>query len=118
MSLPFLYLETIGNKCSQFKSHSLLSHLLLILHNFFKSNNSPKNPNHMLTHIVLSSLSFIVINPILTLCYSIMSHATLILRYHASMLTLHTSLITCTLVTTCMILERLECIVDHWTLTM
>ena len=44
------------------------------------------------------------------LCYPKMSHTTLILYYHASMLTLQTSFyITCTLVATCMVLGRLEC---------
>ena len=43
-----------------------------------------------------------------TLCDSMNSHATLILYYHTSMLTYLLN-ITCTLVATCMILERLEC---------
>ena len=34
---------------------------------------------------------------LLTMCYSTMSHATPILYYHASMLTMQTSLISCTL---------------------
>ena len=45
-----------------------------------------------------------------TLCYSIVSHATLIHLYHASMLTLHKfHNIMCTLVATCVILRSLEC---------
>ena len=53
----------------------------------------------------------IVIPVILTLCYSIMSHDTLIIYYHASMMTLQMLFnITCTLVATYMILGRVECI--------
>ena len=45
-----------------------------------------------------------------TLCYSIMSHVTLILYYHASMFKLQNSVIlTCTLVATCVILRNSEC---------
>ena len=56
--------------------------------------------------------TIIVIIAMLTLCYPIMSHATLILYYHASMLTLLTLLISCaqcSLLATSMILRRLEC---------
>jgi hypothetical protein len=56
--------------------------------------------NYTYTHRIV----IIVIIVVLTLCYSMMSHATLILYYHASMLTLQTSLVSCT------IIERLECI--------
>jgi uncharacterized membrane protein len=44
---------------------------------------------HVRTHHVVT----VVIFNLLTLCYSIMSHITLILYYHASMLILQTSLI-------------------------
>jgi hypothetical protein len=44
-------------------------------------------PHTCMHHVVI-----ITIIAMLTLCYSKMSHATLILYYHASMLTLHISL--------------------------
>ena len=45
----------------------------------------------------------------LALCYPIMSHATLNLFYHVSMLTLESLNMTCTLVATSVILLSLEC---------
>ena len=42
-------------------------------------------------HVII--IAMIIVHAMLTLCYFIMSHATLILYYHTSMLTLHTSLI-------------------------
>jgi hypothetical protein len=59
------------------------------------------NANHILAqhHVVI--IIVIVIITMLTLCDSIMSYATQILFYHASMLTVHKLLnITCTLVAT------------------
>ena len=49
-------------------------------------------PHTRMRHIVI-----IVIIAMLTLCYSMMAHATRILYYHASMLTLQSSLISCAL---------------------
>ena len=50
-----------------------------------------------------------------TLCYSIMSHATLILYYHAPMLTLHNSIISCALwFATHVIIRSLECTSRDW----
>ena len=53
-----------------------------------------KNSNHVLTRIMLSTLLLL---HCWRLCYSIMSHTTLILYYHASTLTLQTSIISCAL---------------------
>ena len=66
-------------------------------------------PHTRTHHVVIIVL--VVIIAMLTLCYSITSHVTLILFYHAFMLILHNSLIiTCTLVVTSMILRSVECI--------
>ena len=58
-------------------------------------------------HVVI-----IVMIAMLTLCYSIMSHATLIIYYHASIHVNTTNPldITRTLAATCVILGRLECV--------
>ena len=47
---------------------------------------------HARTHHVIIIVIIVTI-AMLTLCYTIMSHATLVLFYHVSMLTLHNSLI-------------------------
>ena len=61
-------------------------------------------PNAHMHHVV------IIIFTKLTLCYSIISHATLLLYHHTPMLTLHYLYnITCTLVATGVILGRWEC---------
>ena len=86
MSLPLLYSKTIGNGCDQLKCPSLLSHFFSYIIGLYSRINALKNSNHMLTCII-------VIFAMLTLCYSIMSHVSLILYYYASMLTLQTSLI-------------------------
>ena len=46
MSLLFFYLETLGNRCSQFISHSLLSCFLPIYHGCRHSNQPPKDLKH------------------------------------------------------------------------
>ena len=84
MPLLLLYPETLGNGCSQFKSCSLLSHFT----SFDTKEFKPHTHMHYVVIIVI-----IAIIAMLTLCYSIMSHATLILFYHAPMLTLSKSLI-------------------------
>jgi hypothetical protein len=110
MSLPLLYLETLGNRHAQFITPSLLSHLALINHKFWLVVIHQRIQTTCSTHhIVITVLVIIIV--LLTLCYSIMSHIRLVLYYHASMSALHTSLIImCTLVATCMLLRRLECI--------
>jgi len=84
MSLLLLYPETLGNGCSQFKSHSLLSCLppiyIIYIIGFDIKVNHQKNSIYTLAHIT--------------------SHATLILFYlfyHAFMLTLQNSLVACAL---------------------
>ena len=105
MSLPLLYPEILEIGCAQCKFPSLLSHFPLIYHGFWHYHNPAKNSNHTLAHITLSLLSWL---QILTLCYSIMSHVTLILYYHASTFTTYLLNITCTLVAASLILMRLE----------
>ena len=78
MSLTLYYSEVLGNGCARFKSPSLLSHFPSMYHGFWHYNNPPKNSKHTLACITLS-------------------HATLSLYYHASMLTLQISLISCAL---------------------
>ena len=107
MSLPLLYLKTLGKGCAQFKSPFLLSHLPLIYHGFNIKIIHQRIPTTR-SHTSRCHHCHIVIIAMLTLCYSIMSHATLIPCYQASMLTLETSLILHALWFTCMILERLE----------
>ena len=86
-----------------------MSHFPLTCHGFWHLNNPPKNSNHVY-HIVI-----IVNIAMLTLYYSIMSHVTPILYYHAFMLNIaHLLNVTCTLVTTCMILGGLECTQSLW----
>ena len=108
MPLPLLYLETLGNGRAQLKIASCCHiSFLYITHFDIRNNPQKKFKPHTRTHHVV----VIVILAMLTLCYSIMSHATLVLYYHAFMLTLHASLMSCALaVTTYMILGRLECI--------
>ena len=63
-------------------------------------------------HVVI--IVIIVIVAMLTLRYSIMSHATLFIFYHASILKLHNSLISCALwLPQNVILWSLECIMAH-----
>ena len=100
MSLPLLYPETSGNGCAHFKSPSLLSHFALIYHGF---RSTKEFKPHACTHHVF----ILVIIAMLTLCYSIMSLATLILYCHINIAGLLN--IMCTLVATGMILGSLEC---------
>jgi hypothetical protein len=75
MSLPLLYPKILGNKCAQFQSPSLLS-LSLSYITVLTLNYPPKNSNHVLTRITLSS--FVIISALI-FCYSIMSRVALIL---------------------------------------
>lgn len=74
MPLPLLYFEILGNKCSQFESPSFCRIYLACIMDFDV---------------------IIVIIVMVTLCYSIMLHATLILYYHTSMITLRIPSISC-----------------------
>ena len=85
MSFPFLYPQILGKGCARFKSSFLLSHLPLIYRGFWHWNSPPKNSNHKLAIIMLSSFSLLQC----WLCViPLISHTTLNLYYHASMLTL------------------------------
>jgi hypothetical protein len=79
MSLLCLYLEALGKGCSWCRCHVFLSYItdvdIKIKHKRIETTHSHCHP-----------LLFIVVIAMLTLCYSIMSHATLIIFYHASML--------------------------------
>jgi hypothetical protein len=72
----------------QLESPFMLSHFPPIYPKFLHQNNPSKSLDHALVWITLSSLSFL---QCWFLCYSIMSHATLIIHYYASMLTLRAS---------------------------
>ena len=90
MSFLPLYPELLGNGCSQLKSHSLLSHSLPYIMGFdIKTNHQRIRPHTHTHHIVI--IVIIVVIAMLTLCHSIMLHATLILFNHTSMLTLQIS---------------------------
>ena len=88
MSLLLICPKTLGNGCSQFESRSLLSHISPIYHVFqhLKEINIEFKPQVHTHHDVI--IITIVTIAMLTLCQSILSHATLILFYHTSMLTL------------------------------
>ena len=110
MSLPFLYLETIGNGCAQFKSPSLLSHFSLIYYGFRCENNLPKNSNHMLTHSSrchhhhychYCNVGFVLFHNVTCFTNSVLSH----IHLNAAGLL---NIITCTVVATGVILGRLE----------
>ena len=94
-----IYLETLGNGCAQFKSPCLLSHfpLVCIMGLTLKQFTNEFKP-HAHMHLVVTI--FIIVNiAVLTLYSFIMSHqhATLILYYHTSIVTLQNSLIPCAL---------------------
>ena len=96
MSLPLLYPQTLGQGCVRLNLPSCY-HISLTIKEF---------KTHARTHHV----ALIVINALSTLCYSTMPHAPLILCYHASMLTLQTSLKSHgALVATCVMLGKLKC---------
>ena len=59
-------------------------------------------------HVVIIFIYCVIV--VLTLCYSIMSHATPIFYYHVFMLTTYLLNIMCTLIAIGMIIGRLECI--------
>ena len=85
MSLPLLYHEIQGIGCDQFKILIIATftfHISQVL--TLKMTHCKIKPHACVHHVVIIEL--------LTLCYSIIPHATLILYYHASMLTLQTSL--------------------------
>ena len=98
MSLLLLYPETPWNGCSQFNSHS--SHV-------FISFDFKKKPNTCVHGVVI--IVIIVIIAGLTLCYSIMSHATLYLFFSCIPVKIVNLLnIACTLVATSVVLQSLE----------
>ena len=107
MSPLFIYPEILGYICSQFKStpcYQVSFHISRVL--TLKQTIKVFKP-HVRTHQVV----IIVIIVILTLCYFIMSKATLIIFYHTSILTLHISLIShAFLIATSVSLHSLECI--------
>jgi hypothetical protein len=103
MLLLCLYLKALGKGCSWCRCHVFLSYItdfdIKIKHKRIETTHSHCHP-----------LLFIVVIAMLTLCYSIMSHATLILFYHAYIHVINTTKtilrITCTLVATkCDIME-------------
>ena len=107
--LPLLYPEALGNGCAQFTCPSLFSHFPAIYHGFFDIKNLHQriHTHHVVIIVIIAVI--VIINVEFVLFH--MSHATLLLYYHASMLTLQTFFnITCTLVATGMILGRLHCI--------
>jgi hypothetical protein len=87
----FSYPETIGNTCSQFKPPSLVSHCPPMYACFLHQNKYTKvfKPHICTYHIVIIAM--------LTLCYSIVLHATKLPN------------IMCTLIATVMMLGRVEC---------
>ena len=117
MSLPRFYPKTQWSGGSQFECHYLLSSFPPIYHGFWRTQqfkphahsdasfchrcnycnidfvgfDAPNNSNHTLT--MMHHFVIVVIIATLTLCYSVMSHAKLILFYHTLMLTLQKSLI-------------------------
>ena len=77
-----------------------------VIHQEFK-------PHACTHHVVIIVIN--VINAMLILCYSIMSHATLILFLSCIQInTIYLLNITCTLVATCMLLGRLDCTFDEY----
>ena len=96
MSLLLLHPETLGKDifnlnltpCYMFSP----SYIMGIDMKITTKNFKPHNRTH---HVDIIVISVIII--MLTLCYFIIPHATLILFYHAIMLTLHNSIISCTL---------------------
>ena len=85
--------ETLGNKCAQSKSPSLLSHFPSHISWVLALKWSTKvfRPHARTHHVVI--VVIIIIIAMLTLCYSTTSHATPILYCHTPMLTLQTPLL-------------------------
>ena len=94
MSVPLLYPETLGKGCALFNlplcCHISLTYTSWVLTS--KESSKRTQTTHTRMHHVVV-IVIIISTATLTLCYSIMSHATLTLYYHASMLILQTSLI-------------------------
>ena len=108
---PSLMSPNLGNGCAQFKYPSLLSHATPIYHGFWHYSNPPKNSNHTLIHVMLSS---IVIIAMLTLCYfhNVTCYTSFLLScIHVT--STHLLNITCTLISTSMTLGRLKCIASY-----
>ena len=104
MSLLLLYLETLGNRCAQLKSPSLLSHFPPIYLGFWHQNNPPKNTNHMLTLIhchYCCNINFTLFHKVIRYTNSLLS------RIHANTTELLNT--KCTLVAAGVILGRLKC---------
>ena len=93
MTLSLSYPETLGSGCAQLYIPSC-RHISLPYITIFaiKIVIYEFKPHDCMHHVLI-----IVIISMLTLCYFIISHATLIIYYQAFMLTLHTSLISCAL---------------------
>jgi hypothetical protein len=109
MSLPLLYPKDLWNKCAQFKISLLVvtypSHISCVL--TLKISAKEYKPHVGKHHDIIIVIIIIIV--ILTLCYSIMSHATL--NSLVSFIHVNTTNFldfTCTLVATCIIWERLE----------
>ena len=91
MLLPLFYLKPNGAEVLSLSVTPCCQVSLPYIMGF----DAPNNSNHTL--IVKHHVVIVVISATLTLCYSVMSHGTLILFYHAFMLTLHKSALSCAL---------------------
>ena len=106
MSPPRLYPEIVGNRCARLESPSLSSHFPLIyLNNNIKiihqriQTTCEHAPRRLYCHYY--NVDFVLFHNVTCLTNSLLS------CIHVN--TAHLLDITCTLVTTCMILGRLEC---------
>jgi hypothetical protein len=82
VSLLLLYSKTLGNICPKSRFHSSLSRFPTIYYGMLPSKQTTKEfkPHvHMLNFAIIVAT---VNSAMSTLCYFIMSHATLILFYH------------------------------------
>ena len=80
MSLLLKYPEALGNRCSQFESHPLLSCFLPIYHGVDIKQTTKEFKAHVHTHRIVIIVIIVVVT-MLTLYYSIMSHATLFIVF-------------------------------------
>jgi hypothetical protein len=109
ISILLLYFETLGNGCAQFKSPSLLPHFPLIHHGFdIKLFHQRIQTTHSHTscchHCQYCNVDLVLFH------ISIRYTNSLISCIHVNTVDLLN--IMCTLVAMCMILGRLECILD------
>ena len=100
---PLLYPESLGNKCAQFNSPSLLSHFPPYVMGFDIKRVQSKNLKDTLMshchHCYCCNVDFVLFLHVACYTNSMLSDI------HANTTNLHP----CTLVATCMILGRLEC---------